>query len=308
MKKTLYILIGFVLGIGLIFNLAAYTRAWDESTPTDATYANQIDDYMRGLREDVAERLENMLGGFSSSDSNEGCYYIDYIQRAGEPATVSADRIKTYTLQDADGVCGLFAKNENGYTKQILKKVGSDLQLNIEATDVNDNILNDTDLRLRNNYYLRGRNAAGTADVNCIKVDANNIPVLEDGVQTESNAAPTQSKAVTNKKYVDEHTTMVPVITGPGAGVDADTVSVTQANGLIMKWGTTALSNDGDNTITFPTAFDHACYQVVATAGDSTELQYDYQIITHTFTASSFICRVRIYDRVSPIHWFAVGY
>jgi hypothetical protein len=45
----------------------------------------------------------------------------------------------------------------------------------IQGRQIQDNSIDDRDVRLRNNQYLRARNQAGNADVNILKVNANNI-------------------------------------------------------------------------------------------------------------------------------------
>jgi len=55
-----------------------------------------------------------------------------------------------------------------------------------------------------NNSYLQSRNKAGDGNVNLIKVDVNDVPVIPDGTETATDAAPLSDKDISNKKYVDD--------------------------------------------------------------------------------------------------------
>lgn len=84
--------------------------------------------------------------------------------------------------------------------------------------------------------------------------------------------------------------------------------SVTLPNGFIIKQGSTAVSSNGNNTITFGTAFPTTCVNAIACGGKSSETDYDYQLITHTFAAATFQVRTRLADRHTPVRWVAFGY
>lgn len=56
-------------------------------------------------------------------------------------------------------------------------------------------------IRLENNTTLRGRNAANSADVNILKVNASDIPELD--AATQIIGTPTLANQVVNKSYVD---------------------------------------------------------------------------------------------------------
>jgi len=71
-------LLGLIAGLTFVL-MGAFTRDWTESTPTDATVANQIDDYNRYLRVDTSDRLENMFYGFVNGE-NSLSQHAQYIQ------------------------------------------------------------------------------------------------------------------------------------------------------------------------------------------------------------------------------------
>ena len=68
-----------------------------------------------------------------------------------------------------------------------------------------DNI-DDTLIRLRNGQNLRGRNAAGSGDINILRVDASNIVQLAS--QTQIATVPSAANDVANKSYVDSAATV----------------------------------------------------------------------------------------------------
>ncbi len=55
-----------------------------------------------------------------------------------------------------------------------------------------------------NNSFLVSRNAADNGNVDLIKADASDVPVVPDGTETATNAAPSSDKDLSNKKYVDD--------------------------------------------------------------------------------------------------------
>lgn len=114
MKRKL--LAAFLFGLMITFSFA-YTRSWTESTPTDNTVANQIDNYNRYLRVDVGERLETYIGGFNASDSNEGFYQVLFIEKA----SFSTPAANKYVIGGklVDGKCELVGMDEDGDEIQI---------------------------------------------------------------------------------------------------------------------------------------------------------------------------------------------
>jgi hypothetical protein len=135
------------------------------------------------------------------------------------------------------------------------------------------------------------------------------VATLGDSSQMATSAAPTEDADLSNKKYVDDQCDAHVPTSLSGA---SDSIGETAIGELQIKWGYSAISTNGDNAVTFTgaglTAFSNECYQVVLTAGDSTETSYDYQLIVHTISATGFTIRARIADRHSPVRWIAIGY
>lgn len=91
--------------------------------------------------------------------------------------------------------------------------------------------------------------------------------VKTEALQTDSTA-PVADAAVTNKKYVDDNTTMVPAVTGAGTGYGGEE-SITLANGVIIKTKRSASVSTGD-TISFAAAFPTALISVTMTPNIAT--------------------------------------
>ncbi|NVM22102.1 MAG: hypothetical protein HWN68_10030 [Desulfobacterales bacterium] len=186
--------------------MASFTRDWDEGNPTDETYAYEIDEYNRYLRVDCSDRLKVMIYGFTAGENDglPGLKKATFKQQTSAPSTPNTDEIEIYALDDGTA-CGLSAKNENGYTKQILKKSGTSLILNCEAGDYTANSIDEDDIQLANDGYLTALDAAGTGTVDLIKAGTNDLPTLPDSSEMASNAAPTEDEGIANKKYVDDN-------------------------------------------------------------------------------------------------------
>lgn len=177
--------------------MATFTRDWDEATPTDDNFAYEIDDYNRYLRVDTSDRLKAMIYGFTAGENDgvQGFKTLVFKQQAAAPATPAADIITFYCIDDGANA-GIYAIQEDGYTKQVLKKVGSTLALNVAEAEILG--------LLTNNTYLTAVDNAGTGTVDLIKANASDVPVVPDGTVNATSAAPTADAVLANKKYVDD--------------------------------------------------------------------------------------------------------
>jgi len=112
--------------------MASFTRDWDETSPLGSADANTIDDIIRNNEVDLSDRLKSLIYGFiaGENDGKPGIKNAIFKQQASAPSTPNPDEISLYALDDGSN-CGLMAKNEDGYTKQILKKVGGDLLFDV---------------------------------------------------------------------------------------------------------------------------------------------------------------------------------
>jgi hypothetical protein len=76
--------------------------------------------------------------------------------------------------------------------------------------------------------------------------------------------------------------------------------------GLIMQWGYSAITANGNTAITFPIAFPSSCVNVQVTQeNDSTSDLYTYRV--NTVTTTGFNVRNSMSNTPSA-YWFAIGY
>lgn len=175
--------------------MATFTRNWDETQPTNLTEAHQIDDHMKYLRVDVAERLKAMFYGFIAGENTyEASVKFLNLKDQSSVATPSSGYSRFYT-KTVTGKSEIFAQNDDGDEIQLT----TDGKLNVLADSITE-----THIQLTNNSHLIGRNAAGTGDVNLIRANTSDKAELPDGAQLATSAAPTADAQLANKKYVDD--------------------------------------------------------------------------------------------------------
>lgn len=265
-----------------------------ESTPTDATYANEIDDYMQALAEAIGDRLAGFLYGFATGETAEAPGIINAIfkQQSAEPTTVNTDEIRLYAKDDGAN-CGLFAKNEDGYTKQVLKKIGTDLQFALEDAD-NAVLKSGVQTGIAGNKtFTENITVGGTLGVT-------GVATLAKASLLASTDAPTSDAMLANKKYVDDKDALKDGIS-PLAYAGEE--SVTLPNGLIMKMGYAAYAGN-PQTITFGTAFPNNIISVIAQDKYSAVRTYSAMVTAANVTSFSLI----IAEAVTGIYWQAIGY
>jgi len=56
--------------------MSDFTRDWDESSPLGSAAASTLDDIIKNLKVDIAERLEDYFGGFTSGETAQGLKYL----------------------------------------------------------------------------------------------------------------------------------------------------------------------------------------------------------------------------------------
>ena len=285
----------------------AFTRNWQESAPSGNTMTvDEIDDYNLNLRIDMSERLKTLIYGFiaGENDGYPGFKNAIFKQQAAAPDTPNADEIAFYAKDDGSA-CGWFAKQEDGRVKQVLKKSGSALVLNCDASDYGANSVGAAAMRLANDAYLRARNNAGDGDINILKVGTDDklsvapVTTLPDTSQLATSAAPTADAQIANKKYVDDKTA---AITDPAY---AGEQSHTFIGGLIIKMGYKS-SPATTGTHTFSAAFPNACISVALTAYKATSPpNYSVGLSAVSASAFSWDLNTSVFDR---LYYIAVGY
>ena len=92
----------------------AYTRDWSQASPIDHSKFNTIAGAVRKHRVDIAERLKNILYGFTAGETqtNEGVKNLPLVVQSGDPGA-SANKVKLYA-KDISAKAQLFAQDEDG--------------------------------------------------------------------------------------------------------------------------------------------------------------------------------------------------
>lgn len=193
--------------------MADFNELWDADNPSDSTAANEIDDYENNLRAMIEERVADMLHGFTSGEDTDapGFKKVTLKQQAAAPGTPNADEVVLYAIDDGTN-CGVYAKNEDGYATQILKKIGSTFMIADGAYGADS--IDEDDIRLTNDGDLTGRNNADDGDVNILKVNTSDEVEFgadlalgstdgTDGQEITDIKDPSGNYSAANKKYVD---------------------------------------------------------------------------------------------------------
>jgi len=96
----------------------AYTRDWSEATPTNDNYGYEIDNFIVGVRVDVAERLEGMFEGFNTGETDVGIN-IGLFREQASIDTPAENKIALAAKASDDSKCELFWKDEDGDERQL---------------------------------------------------------------------------------------------------------------------------------------------------------------------------------------------
>jgi len=216
----------------------SYTRDWDESVPTNDNYGYDIDNYIRQLREDVAERLSSMVYGFVNGETSLEDSIKDlnfYVQTT--PATPTASYGKVYA-KTASGKAELHWLDQDGDEVQLTD--GG--KINYAAITVTADSITQAMIQLDNNSSLIGRNAADDGDVELIKANASDeaeLPtktIVADTSEMASSAAPTTDAGISNKKYVDDSVAAIAVGTPVTGSLVSGTVYQASGDGMLTVW------------------------------------------------------------------------
>lgn len=231
----------------------SFTRDWDESTPTNQTYGHQIDDYMRYLRVDVADRLEDMYYGFIAGENTYSAHAkMIQFRNQTSVSTPSSGYARLYTKQ-VSSQSELHFLGDDGNEKQLT----SGGQLNIEAADIPADTINETKIQLQNDAFLEASNAAGDGTVDLIKANSSDLAELPDGATLATDTAPTEDAQIANKKYVDDCLGQSDIATG------TTDISLNAGDWTDMTDMSIAMTTSGGNLLVMFTAtfesYDDEC-------------------------------------------------
>jgi len=272
--------------LGSVLPATTFSYTLDCASPLGTDAPSTLDNKIRETRYGFQERLnvDHIFGltGTQISDEDTGYHRDIHFY-----STTATDPILGVTA--VSGVDELRYTNSEGGSFYLT----SGGTLNIGSSDLLGT--------LANNTYFTAVDSAGTGTVELIKANGSDVAVIPDGSELASSAAPTADADIANKKYVDDNTTMVPAVSGAGAGY-AGEESVTFPNGVILKMGATTYASN-PQTITFGTAFPTAIVSVVVTPHDNTNSEeYVTAYSTTSFTAQAAS------SAPTTWLWMAMGY
>ena len=109
---------------------------------------------------------------------------------------------QTLTQTDTGGIAnGAITTEKLAASAVTAAKLATDA---VETAKIKDDAVTEDKIQLSNNAFLEALDFAGTGTVDLIKANASDKPVLPDGAQLATNAAPTLDPDIVNKKYADE--------------------------------------------------------------------------------------------------------
>ena len=283
--------------------MASFTRDWIESTPTDDTVAVDIDDYIRGLRVDVSDRIKEMVYGFTNgeNDGYPGIKELIFKQQSAAPGTPNANEITLYCIDDGSDA-GLYAIQEDGYAKQILKKSGTALLLNVAAADGVCMLTGDQTIAGAKTFSGSIIAAALTASAN-LDIGSYQMKALKFESDQATGTAPLTVASTTKVTNLNADK-----VDGYDVAAYDGGESYTFPGGLILKMGETAVDGVSSTTVTFATAFPTTCVRVVACGGYAAgETQLGINVSGESQTGFTAYYYGDGGARITPIKWIAVG-
>lgn len=225
----------------------AWTYTFDTATPSGATQAVSIlDDSIREVKNALRERLDidhafSLTGTQVSAASSGRHRKVQFCTPLSAKPTLSADESALY-IKAVSGKSELFFEDEDG--DEIQLTTGG--KINIKATTVPDDVIDDGMILLANASPLRAVDTAGTGEVELIAAGQNEagdteVAVLPDETRLNSNAAPTEDTQVPNKKYVDDSHKYYVKVSDVKVNADGGSISAT-------TWTTRDLNTEDTDT------------------------------------------------------------
>lgn len=292
-KISLLMLWLTLLSVGYFVG-ATYTL--NISTPSGTDDPREADDRMREIKNAFIERLDR---DHSWNTSSTSVYDGDDVGKHDRLMFVEAADIGTgatgYPILGAETVIApeLTWKTEGDATLNITD-AGT---LNIVSADLLGTVANAT--------YFTAVDNAGTGTVDLIQADANDVAVLPDNSQTATNAAPTSSTGIANKKFVDDNVGSANYTPTSYTGAQ----SVTFPNGLILKMGMENVNGNTADDVTydvaFPTGFTWGFATIKSTV---TNLNTPVYVFPKSGSEDTILQVVNGFGSALDIYWQAWGY
>ena len=173
----------------------------------------------------------------------------------------------------------------------------------VTSSNIATNALNLDDIQQIATLKVLGRTSSGTGNVEQIDiVGANGILLDEDNFGSNANTRGASQQSI--KNYVDTNIANFPVTTPTGTTMSTSG-TVTLPGGLIMKFGSSESTIDGNETFTFPSAFSNNCFGVFITRTRSGTA--DILPVTAKSTSSFTINRINTIEGNESFDFLAIG-
>lgn len=182
------------------------TTSWNESSPAGSELMSTVDNRLRELKTQIREVVGVDHDFPSSGQATDNGQHLRVTLQ--EQADLGTGAVGTTIIgsQTVSGKGELVYTNEDNTDIQMTSgsSIGAATQ-NIEGNTINAVALVGDAIKIdTNNTYIKSKNAAGSGTVDLIKANASDIPVIPDGAQMATSAAPTVDEGIANKKYVDD--------------------------------------------------------------------------------------------------------
>lgn len=191
--RKLNLIIIWQLALTCLF-LLGWTYTLKTNTPAGTDNPTEADDRIREGKGAFVERLDvdhyfyrSATSTYDAADTGKHRFVV--IRDANDISSVDDDEFVIQT-KEVGGIKEIHLMDEDENEFQ-LTSAGS---LNIVSADLLGT--------LANNTYFTAVDNAGTGTVDLIKADANDVAVVPDNSQTATNAAPTSSTGIANRKFV----------------------------------------------------------------------------------------------------------
>lgn len=273
--------------------MAAPSTSWDETSPAGSDPLNQGDNSIRAAKTQIREVIDvDHKFNSSGTDADNGCHDQVTLLEKADLGTGAVGK----TILGSQTVSG---KGELTYTDEdnndvVLTKLG---KLYLDAG------------RVSNNVNLIARNAANSADINMIKVNASDVVEIPDTAVLSSANAPTTNPQIANKKYVDDQnttqTTALTIASILDYGTSASASTSKTQSALKVAYGTLSIAASSNTAISNLPFTSSSSYVIIITQSTNSVANENLVAIPNSGSGAT------VYNKwpsgTLSISWMAIG-